>query len=268
MNICIISNRKIMYHKKWCIILILLILIPNSVFATEQIPITKSATIDKVIVDGKWSYYLEWKESSLNTISYEDGTALQLRTAHQGNFVYVFIDDTGTTQWNNSSDRATVCFDTDNSKNVVADSDDYCFVAVLSENNPITLQGGSPLSNNFRTIVNPNNFTAMASISDENDRYSTVPHPGYEFKIPTEIIGRSSDYGFYVSVYHTQSNKIYSWPQNVLVSSPLEIPSPSKWGELISPDKSIPEFQLPFIPLVIAVIFSVYLVRTKSGLFT
>jgi hypothetical protein len=35
---------------------------------------------------------------------------------------------------------------------------------------------------------------------------------------------------------------------------------------LISPDKSLPEFQLPLIPLVIAVIFSIYLVRTKASL--
>lgn len=253
-----------MYHKKGCIILILMVLIPNSVFATEQIPITKSATIGKVIVDGKWSYYLEWKESSLNTVSYEDGTALQLRTAHQGNFVYVFIDDTDATQWNSGSDRVTICFDTDNSKNVIPDLDDYCFVATLSENNPITLQGGSSLlsTSYFRTIANSDNFTAMASISDENDRYSTVPHPGYEFKIPTELIGRSSDYGFYVSVYHAQSNKIYSWPQNASTSSyPLEIPSPSKWGELISPDKSIPEFPIPAVTLLVSMVVLVYFSR-------
>lgn len=55
----------------------------------------------------------------------------------------------------------------------------------------------------------------------------------YEFKIPTDLVGRSADYGFYVEVYHASSNTVYSWPQGVTTTVPLEIPSPTKWGDLI-----------------------------------
>ncbi|MGI0062511.1 MAG: hypothetical protein ACREBA_08680 [Nitrosotalea sp.] len=236
----------------------------GSAVATDQIMITKSFTMDQAVFDGKWSFYMEWKKSSWDPLSYSDGTLIHLRTAHQGNFIYVFMDDVETTQWNSGSDRATVCFDTDNSKSVNADSNDYCFVTTLSESNSITLQGGSPLAStsHFRTIANPGGFIGIASISDENDRYTIIPHPSYEFRIPTDVIGRSSDYGFYVSVYHAQTNKIYSWPQNASTSSyPLEIPSPSKWGELISPDKSIPEFPIPAVTLLISMVVLVYFSR-------
>lgn len=235
--------------------------------ATDQILITKSFTMDKVTFDGKWSFYTEWKQSSLTTISDGDGTVIQLRTAHQGNFLYVFVDDIHTTQWNKISDKATVCIDGNNDKSVTADKNDYCFVSTLESNQSFTLQGGSPIgfTNNFKKISNPQGFIGIGSISDKNDRYTVTPHPSYEFKIPIELFGRSNMYGFYADVYHSQSNKVYSWPQLDLNNS-LQIPSPDKWGELISPDKSLPEFQLPLIPLVIAVIFSIYLIRTKASL--
>lgn len=239
----------------------------DNVYATDQIMITKSFTMDQVVFDGKWSFYTEWKQSSWNDLSYSDGTQIHLRTAHQGDFIYVFMDDVESTQWSNGGDRATVCFDSDNSKNVNADSNDYCFVTTLSESTPITLQGGSPLVSvsNFRTITNPNGFIGIAAISDENDRYTKVPHPSYEFKIPTSLIGRSSDYGFYVSIYHSQSSKIYSWPQNASVLSSLEIPSPDKWGELISPDKSIPEFPIPLLILISSMFLMIYFSRNILG---
>ena len=52
--------------------------------ATDQILITKSFTMDEIIFDGKWSFYTEWKKSSLDTINNGDGTVIQLRTAHIG----------------------------------------------------------------------------------------------------------------------------------------------------------------------------------------
>ena len=55
--------------------------------------ITISPSMDKVNFDGKWTFFWEWKQTSLNTISYNDGTQIQLRTAHQGNFIYVLIDE-------------------------------------------------------------------------------------------------------------------------------------------------------------------------------
>ena len=234
--------------------------------AQQQIMITKSFIMDKAVFDGKWSFYMEWKKSSWDPLSYADGTLIHLRTAHQGNFIYVFMDDVETTEWNRGSDRGMVCFDSDNSKSAVPDSNDYCFMATLSGNSPVTLQGGSPLASSgyFRMIPNPEGLLAAASISDSNDRYSPIPHPGYEFRIPTSVIGRSSDYGFYVSVYHSQPGKTYPWPENATAMSPSGIPSPSEWGDLVSPDASLPEFQWPALPLLIAITSLVLLTTRKQ----
>ncbi|HJT10131.1 MAG TPA: hypothetical protein VJ771_05045 [Candidatus Nitrosotalea sp.] len=237
-------------------------------FATDQVLITKSGSMDQIIFDGKWTFYTEWKYSSLNELSYQDGTTFELRTAHQGNFIYVFIDDVKTTHWNANGDRAIVCLDKYNNKNTTATSDDYCFVNILSGNNPVTLQGGSPLSStdNFKRIPNPDGFIAVAAISDQNDRYTVIPHPSYEFKIPTDLVGRSADYGFYVGVYHAASNTVYSWPKNITTNVPLEIPSSSKWGELVSPDASLPEFQWPMLPLLLAIMTAIWFTQRKQSL--
>lgn len=237
-------------------------------FATDQVLITKSGSMDQIIFDGKWTFYTEWKYSSLNELSYQDGTTFELRTAHQGNFIYVFIDDVKTTHWDTNGDRAIVCIDKYNNKNTTATMDDYCFVNVLSGNHPVTLQGGSPLgsTDNFKQIPNPDGFIAVAAISDQNDRYTTIPHPSYEFRIPTDLVGRSADYGFYVGVYHQSSNTVYSWPQDITTTVPLEIPSPSKWGDLISPDASLPEFSWPMIPLLLAVMTVIWVTQRKQSL--
>ena len=64
-------------------------------------------------------------------------------------------------------------------------------------------------------------------------------------------------YGFYFTMYDAHSNKFYSYPQDVNIDKPFQIPSPSLWGDLISPDQSLPEFPWPAIVLVsaFAVIF-------------
>lgn len=239
----------------------------GSAFGTDKILISKSTSMDKVIFDGKWTFYTEWKLSSWNELTYPDGTMLELRTAHQGNFIYIFIDDIKTTQWEKKTDRATVCLDKDDDKNAT-DANDYCFVNVLSGNQPVTLQGGSPLAltDYFARIPNPQGFAAAAGISDRNDRYTAVAHPGYEFRIPTDLVGRSPDYGFYVGVYHASTNKVYSWPKDAAAKVPLGIPSPSKWGELVSPDASLPEFQWPAIPMLLALVPVVWFTRKRMSL--
>ena len=69
--------------------MIVFVVISNMIITAEAEPImiTVSSTMNKVIFDGKWTYGTEWKQSSLNTISYNDGTLMQLRTAHQENFI-------------------------------------------------------------------------------------------------------------------------------------------------------------------------------------
>jgi len=227
------------------------------VWAQEPIMITSSPFMEEIIFDGKWTHRTEWKASSLNTIP-ENSSTIFLRSAHQGNFVYFLIDAVFDTNLDKGSDRAIICFDTQNDKTEIPDNNDFCFVATLGRNSGSTLQGGSPLifTSNFKNIKNHDDFIGISGYSDENDRYSKTPHASYEFRIPTDLISRSNVYGFYVGVYDYDSGKIYSWPENIVVEHPLNIPSPSLWGELVSPDKSLPEFELPILALIPAFLVS------------
>jgi hypothetical protein len=216
--------------------------------------------MQNVIFDGKWTFTREWKESSLVSSS-----NMYIRTAHWENYVYVMIDAVGLTQIHKNGDRAMVCFDGNDNKSAIADADDYCFVVTLGEKLPFVLQGGSVFGSNsyFKKISNPDGFIAVGGVSDENDRYTTTPHQSYEFRIPTDLIGRSDKYGFYVSVFDSQSNSIYSWPDNIVRDSPLKIPSPKDWVEIVSPDKSLPEFQYPMLMLIPAFLLVFYFTKFR-----
>lgn len=231
--------------------------------ASDPIMITVSGTMDKVIFDGKWTFYSEWKPTSLNTISYNDGELIQLRSAHQGNFIYILIDEVSNTKFNKNSDIAMICFDKNNSKAMIANENDYCFGVPLDSKNPFTLRGGSALeeTSHYMKIQNPIGLIGISNVSDENDRYSNVPHASYEFRIPTDVVGRSDDYGFYLVVHDTNTNHTYSWPQEVSVNSPFDIPSPKNWGEIISPDKSLPEFSWPLFMMMFS--FSIIIFFTR-----
>ena len=231
----------------------------------DPVVITISNNMDQVIFDGRWTHETEWKRSSLNTFTYDDGTTIQLRTAHQGNFIYVFVDAVSDTHLDKRMDRTIVCLDGNNDKIAITNADDYCFVATLDEREPVVLQGDSSLESNdhFKKIVNPNAFIGISSVSDENDRYSKIPHPSYEFRIPTDLVGRSDIYGFYLGVYDGYSNKIYSWPQDLISDSILDVPATNTWGELVSPDKSLPEFELPMLAILVAFSLSVYLTKFR-----
>jgi hypothetical protein len=74
------------------ILFVIALFIVQTAYATEQIPITKSILMDDITWNGKWTSYEEWKATSEYTLSYDDGTIMQLRTAHQGNFIYVLVD--------------------------------------------------------------------------------------------------------------------------------------------------------------------------------
>ena len=95
------------------------------------------------------------------------------------------------------------------------------------------------LNGHFQKIPNPEDYIAIGNVSDENDRYSKIPHVSYEFRIPIDVLGRSDNYGFYMAVFEANSNVIYSWPTEVQQNRIFTIPSPSVWGEIISPDKSM-----------------------------
>ena len=250
-------------NKKFLVIFLIVVLSFPIVHA-QTIPITISSRMNNVTFDGKWSFTQEWKESSLTQMG-ESSNPIYLRTAHWQNYVYVMIDDVENTNFEKNSDRAIVCFDTNDDKSKIADMDDYCFISILN-GKTFVLQGGSDLAanDNFNKISIPSDFIAVGSISDEHDRYTNIPHPSYEFKIPTKLIGRSDHYGFYVSVYDATKSKSYTWPGN---ENSLKIPSPQTWGELFSPDKSLPEFPYPAIAFVLGILVIVYYTRFSRNNF-
>ncbi|CDI06562.1 exported hypothetical protein [Candidatus Nitrosotenuis uzonensis] len=230
----------------------------------EAIPITYSGTMEDVHFDGKWSFETEWKQSSLNTYNYPDEHQAVLRTAHQGDFVYMFIDMLTDFTLDKGKDKAVVCFDSNNDKTQFLDRDDYCIVAILDSNSTV-FQGD--LEQIFVEISRPEGLESISTVSDENDRYSSIPHPGYEFKIPTSLIGRSNEYGFYFAVYDENSQKLFTYPPNVTEFTPQNpmVPVPAQWGTIYSPDKSLPEFHLPFLALLASV--SVIILLSRTGLF-
>jgi len=239
------------------IIFLIILLLPNQIYGIDKIEdvknilITKSNSMKEINFDGKWTFYQEWKQTSWDPIKYDGKIVFHLRTAHQGNFIYVLIDTTSDTDKNLGSDKATVCIDSKNNKSKFLDNDDYCFVVQLEERNftdvllnkqdNFVIQGDSQ-SKSFEELekIKVKEFVGIGTISDKEDKYSAVPHASYEFKIPTELVGRSDNYGFYVNVFDANSNVVYSWPEDIKLKS-FDIPSPLLWGNLISPDKSLLE---------------------------
>lgn len=231
----------------------------SNVYAAEPILISRTWDFDQIIFDGKWSGPLEWKASSYNLIKFADNTKVVLRSAHQDNFIYIQINAISDNKPNKGSDSAILCFDTKNDKTTIPQKDDYCFFTTLNGKSSFTYQGGSPFALNgyFEKIPNHKDYVSIGGISDKNDRYTKIPHPSYEFKIPLEILGRSNNYGFYFSVFDANSHKTYSWPTQIQTKSFLTIPSPEQWGDLISPDKSLPEFNFSILLLVLIPVFAV-----------
>ena len=212
-------------------------LFSNLAFADEPIKITISNTFDDVIFDGKWSFPHEWKASSLDKFRF-DGDDLILRTAHQDNNLYIMINVLGDITYDHIADRAILCLDGgDISK--MADETDWCYVAKRGSKNGTTLNGGSPTyrTSHFSIEKNHPDFIAVWGTSAETDRYLTTPHAVYEFQIPIEQIGFEDEYGFFIQVF--DGKNVMTYPTEHSGKYPQMIPSPEKWGLLISPDHSI-----------------------------
>lgn len=257
-----------MSYKKYLIPITLIgIFFTPSVFANEPIPITISFSLDKVIFDGKWSFSTEWKQSSLETIYYQKQPIAKLRIAHQDNFIYVFLDFLSDNHIDKGADRAIICFDVENDKTSLPNSNDYCFMAVLEGKRSFVYQGGSPLAvnGNFKLITEPDGFLAVGGVSDESDPYTKTIHPSYEFRIPIDYIGRTDNYGFFVGLFDSFSGKVHTWPEDIIIERNFQIPSPESWGEIISPDKSIPEFEWPILAVLPALIVVVFITKLRKN---
>lgn len=242
------------------VLMSLLFVVPVAFAETDPILITKSGGMNKIVFDGKWTTGLEWKPTSWNELKYNQ-TVVQLRTAHQENFIYVMIDAVDDITISND-DRAVVCFDGKNNKGIIADSNDYCF-AVSPNSDAVTYQGTTD-TEQFKTISNPDEFVGISAQSDRNDRYSPISHVGYEFRIPIELLGRSDNYGFFVSVYDSSLQKFYSWP-DLQLNQDFQKISPSKWGNIVSPDKTMPEFGVPIVILFAFMCIVVFFTKTRQN---
>lgn len=228
--------------------------------STDPILITYSSSIQNVVFDGKWTNQIEWKASSDNMFSYDNNEiVIHLRTAHHENFIYVFVDPITDHTLDYKIDKSIICLDGKNNKNMIPDKDDYCFSVLLGEKQGTIQQG---LDNSKYQFTNDSEFIAISSVSDENDRYTKIPHPSYEFKIPIELLNRSDNYGFYLSVYDASLDKYYSWPKNSTQQNSSDIPLPSQWGNIVSPDKSLPELNLPILIFTVS-IFTIILIQLK-----
>ncbi len=238
----------------------LIIILPMPSVSAQSIPITQSSSMDKVIFDGKWTFPQEWKQSSYDEIQTES-EIIPLRTAHQGNFIYILIDVVTDNTIDNNEDSTLVCFDAKNEKNTIPDENDFCFMIKLDSDKVVTFQGKQ--SEGFQIVQNHDSLIGIGGISDENDRYSKLPHGVYEFRIPIELLERSEQYGFYAHVFDFTESATYTWPSEIDMESSSDIPSPDSWGIIYSPDKSLPEYDLPILILIIGT-FSMILLTSKS----
>ncbi len=280
-----ISNMKKFY---FVLIFIFLLLSPNQIYGIEEIDkeknilITKSNSMKEINFDGKWTFRDEWKQTSWNPITSGENIVFHLRTAHQGNFIYILIDVISDTNADIGSDKAIVCIDSKNNKSEFFDDDDYCFIVQLEERNFIdtllnkqnsfVIQGDTQ-SKKIEELekIKVKDFVGVGTMSDKEDKYSGISHASYEFKIPIELIGRSDIYGFYVNVFDANSNVVYSWPEDIKLEN-FDIPSSSLWGNLISPDKSLLENSVNesidsfIILLVIVISASIFFIIFKKRL--
>jgi hypothetical protein len=224
------------------------------IFAEEVIMITESPKMQTTVFDGKWTDSYEWKQTTKTDLFTEE--QIYIRTAHYKDFIYVMIDHITDNSIDVHSDKVIVCFDTENKKSKKPTKNDYCFQATMGLTNGVILQGDSPsaISGYFKKIQSHKEFIAVGTKSGEDNRYSQRPHVIYEMKIPIEVIGRSDNYGFLVYVYDHNTNSVMTWPKDIVLNDRKNIPAPSEWGNLISPDKSLPEFNVPILLSVLALI--------------
>lgn len=214
----------------------------------EELFITYTDTDSEIIYDGKWSFKTEWKKSAYTTVEQNFEKLFVLRYAHNYEEILVFIDVIADKSINILKDKSVLCFKSQtNEKNP-----SYCFEKIYDGELTTLVKNPDTLENQYKKIKNHPNTLAISGISDKYNRYVNDLHISYEFKIPIDLIGRSDVYDFYVAIFDDETNQIISWP---LTSEKSEffILKNDDWGQLISPDKSIPEFPFPIIILIVLI---------------
>lgn len=229
----------------------------------QTVPTTFRDDGNMTIYDGKWTFTDEWKRTAITETTYENGFKQIIRIGHDFNYLYVLIDFISDTSIERLADRGIVCIDGTSDGGQLPKSDDYCFFVAVGTDNVFTLQGGHFLGQkgSYKIVENHHELIGIGGISDKNDRYSKIPHTTYEFRIPIEIFGRSDHFGFYFGSFDAKTKTHYNWPINSTNENYPFIPSPDEWGTLVSPDKSIPEFNpsLLFVVLIIGIIVTIFM---------
>ena len=223
----------------------------------QELLITISDTMEDVKFDGKWTHKTEWKHSSLDSIT-SDIMDIKLRHAHQGDFIYFLIDFVSDTNLESGEDKAMICLNPKENSNPDVQ---FCFITILDTEYSSIIKRTTN-SKSFEEIKKPEDFIAISKASDEYDRYSKIPHTSYEFKIPTELVGRSSIYGLYLAAYDSYSNKTFTFPSQTESTSFNLIPDSNNWAKLVSPDKSLPEFH--WVIVVVSSSFSLVIFLSRS----
>jgi len=230
----------------------LLILIFNSPIAfAEEIFITYTDVDSEIVLDGLWTHSHEWKKSSETKIQEDALNQFVIRSAHNYEKIFVLVDVVVDESKNISEDKSIICFESKTQQNNLSNLT-YCFEILFDGTVTTLMKNPESTNSQFVKIENHDDTKAISGMSNQYDRYSKTPHISYEFQIPIDVIGRSDVYAFYVEVYDAETNLQILWPQNseeFLVS----IENSETWGEMISPDKSIPEFSSPLIIFVILV---------------
>jgi len=255
--------------KNKIVILPLVILLTTNFSYGEELPVTLSTNLDDVVFDGVWSYQSEWKPASLTRVE-SDNSNFVIRYAHDYENLLILVSVVSDSTPSRISDKAIICIDSKNDGGNKPQEDDFCFMAKVGSSDPITLQGGGLYAAQgfYQKIPNHPELIAVGGTSGQWDRYSEIPHSSYEFKIPLEIIGRSNTYGFFIAIHDSDSGNYFGWPTDVKLEKYPFIPEPNKWGQLVSPDKSIPEFNLPFLLLLPAIAFVVFFSNFLSKKFS
>jgi len=202
-----------------------LVLFVSCVNAIEKIDSFKST--NSIIIDGKWTTYDEWINSSEESFIFVNGTGTAyLRFLNDDDYVYALVDfitydDTKT------GDSCMVVFDTKNDGGTLIKSDD---LAVLIRWNTPTqiypaIQWGG-WTGNWENL--PSDFEVDSSTDSENNLYSTDPHLIFEFKIPRDYFEPDiMQLGFISFLFIDDNDIMAGFP-------PIQPPhSPDDWNDLL-----------------------------------
>jgi len=234
----------------WVLFLIPVFFLINDAYG-EEIWITFSEQTNEIILDGIWTDRTEWKTSSEDVIIIDDDNRFAIRSAHDRNNIFLLIDFI-TDQKISNSDKMILCIGPANLDSEI-NVKEYCFTLKFNSNNLniIELQKNEQKIN-YVEVKNELDVEAKSGVSNLHNRYSKIPHTSYELKIPVDKIGRDNVYNFYLKLYDADTNRYFTWPNNMEKDN-SDIPLIEKWGKLVSPDKTIPEFGIPMTILMITI---------------